>query len=53
MRETFEEAYQAVKKTDFLSEFKIIANTMVWFTVPLWIVPYAILRKIKEIFNGN
>lgn len=51
MRDTFEEAYQAVKKTDFLSEFKTIAKTMVWFTVPLWIVPYAIVRKIKEMLN--
>lgn len=53
MRETFEEAYQAIKSTDFLKELKIIAESMVWFTIPLWVIPYAIVRKIKEMCNGN
>lgn len=53
MRETFEEAYQAFKRTDFVSELKIVANAMIWFTIPLWILPYAIVRKIKEKLNGK
>ena len=53
MRETFEEVYLAFKRTNFKEELKIVANAMIYFTVPLWIIPYAIVRKIKEMFNGN
>ena len=53
MRETFEEAYQAFKRTDLVDELKVIANTMIWFTIPFWVIPYAIVRKIKEMCNGN
>lgn len=53
MRETFEEAYQALKCTDFVAALKIVANAMIWFTIPFWVIPYAILRKIKEMCNGN
>ena len=53
MRETFEEVYLAFKRTDFKKELKVVANSMIYFTVPLWIIPYAIVRKIKEISNGN
>ena len=53
MRETFEEAYQAFKATNFKRELKVIATSMVWFTIPSWVIPYAIVRKIKEKCNGN
>lgn len=53
MRETFEEAYQAFKRTDFVAELKIVANSLVWFTIPFWVIPYAIVRKIKEMRDGN
>ena len=53
MRETFEEAYQAFKRTDFVAELKIVANAMIWFTIPFWVIPYAIVRKIKEMCNDR
>ena len=53
MRDTFEEAYQAVINCNFANEMKIVAESMIWFTIPLWLIPYAIVRKIKEIYNGN
>ena len=53
MRETFEEAYQAFKTTNFVEELKVVAKTMIWFTIPFWVIPYAIVRKIKEICNDN
>jgi hypothetical protein len=49
MREVFEEAYEAFWEgmrniSDF---FFLIGQTVIWFTVPFWVIPYAIIKKLK------
>jgi hypothetical protein len=53
MKETFEHAYERVCDfivgfTDFaLSLCKCILVVLVYATIPLWIIPYGIYKKMK------
>ena len=55
MRETFEEAYENF--VDVMSNFsyfaKTIAQSLIWFTTLFWVIPYAIIKKIKREDNGK
>lgn len=50
MRETFEEAYngfvEGMKNIGLLS--KVIAEVLIWFTVPIWVLPYMIIRRLTN-----
>ena len=54
MRKYFEHAYQAVCNIgDSFLEFAgvmttIATVTFIYLTVPFWIIPYAICKKLKE-----
>ena len=47
MREVFEEAY--ISFTEGMNGFRILAQTiaeaLVWFTIPFWVLPYMIVRR--------
>lgn len=53
--ETFDEAYESAKIAWHNIGDLILATlqALVWFTVPFWILPYIIIRKMKEWYNGE
>ena len=52
MCDVFEEVYQAITTTDFRAELRAtmsaLANVFAYFTIPLWIIPYIIIRRIRN-----
>lgn len=50
MRETFEEVYYAFADViEHMGDLgKIIGKALIRFTVPFWIIPYAIIRRINH-----
>ena len=50
MRETFEEAYNSFMESigSICEGGKIVAEALVWFTIPFWVLPYMLIKKLKE-----
>ena len=53
MREVFEHAYEGISNllvniTDFaLSIVKCVFVVLVYLTIPIWVIPYAVYKEMK------